>query len=171
MIIRVLFLGVGAALRARLAGNHRFAFGCVLHPSLHKRAVQAGRVGLAEGCWVKTWQSHCPGHSSSSSAESHGCSCLLSVMQLLCARPCREQLLGEGWPRSRLGQAAWLLGRALGGESRDPGLRSGFFTGWGFGQVTSPLCSRLLYFTDFLTGLLEGLHGRMNRRVLWKYTL
>lgn len=95
----------------------------------------------------------------------------LSVMQLLCARPCREQLLGEGWPGSWRGQAAWLLGRALGWESRDPGLRSGFFTGWWFGQVTSPLCSRLLYFTDFLTGLLEGLHGRMYRRVLWKYML
>ena len=134
MIIRVLFLGVGAALRARLAGKHRFAFGCVLHPSLHKRAVQAGRAGLAEGCWVKTWQSHSPVHSSSSSAESHGCSWLLSVTQLICARPCREQLLGEGWPGSWLGQAAGLLGRALGWESRDPGLRSGFFTGRRVGQ-------------------------------------
>lgn len=39
---QVLFLGIGAALRARLAENHGFAFGCVLYPSLHKGAVWEG---------------------------------------------------------------------------------------------------------------------------------
>lgn len=75
MIIGVLFLGVGAALRARLAGNHSFAFGWVLHSSLlDKRSVKEGRAGLAEGCGEKPWQSHSPVNSCSGSPQSQGCS-------------------------------------------------------------------------------------------------
>lgn len=58
MIIRVLFLGVGAALRDRLAGNVRPTLGCVIHPSLHKTSVMEGRAGVAEGWGVNIWQSH-----------------------------------------------------------------------------------------------------------------
>ena len=55
---QVLFLGIGAALRARLAENHGFAFGCVTSQG----SSVGRRVGLAEKRSVTTRQSHSPVH-------------------------------------------------------------------------------------------------------------
>lgn len=46
---QVLFPGVGAALRARLAESHGFAFGCCFIPLTSQGSSAGRRAGLAEG--------------------------------------------------------------------------------------------------------------------------
>lgn len=91
---QVLFPGMGAALRARLAENHGFAFGCVLYPSLHKGAVREGGRAWWRGV---EWQ---PGRALPRCTAAPA---LLRARALVCyaaaLRQPGEQLPHEGWGR------------------------------------------------------------------------
>lgn len=123
MIIRVLFLGVGAALRDGLAEPQVSLV--VLHPFASKEMSEGRGGGPDRGVLSEN-----PVNSSLRSAERQRYKWPLPTTQLPWARQCRAQWLGEGWAGSCCGEAARSQGKALDWESRHPGSWPRRFTGW-----------------------------------------
>lgn len=83
MIIRVLFLSAGAAVRDREMGQHRAASGSVVTA---KRPVTEGKADVASGDRMTRWLNYFPGNSSSRSSKIRRQS-----LCLVCGQPIREQ--------------------------------------------------------------------------------
>lgn len=66
MIIRVLFLSAGAAVRDRVTGQHQVV---LLHPSLHKRPVTEGKADVIGGHRMTSWLNYSPVNSSPRSSK------------------------------------------------------------------------------------------------------